>query len=181
MISKQIAHKLALLEEYPSQYIYRLSEMDQKVYNYIVVKKCPQKDVAKFLGITQGAVSSRLNKILRRLQFMQTMSPFDLDQIEEDLKGILTPLERAVLKSLAETTCQQETALRVNNLFNLEGKKALNQIKARYKFQMAWSKVIGQKNPKYEKYVRLFKYIQDNLYMLHDLKLPQFERGAVCI
>jgi predicted transcriptional regulator len=177
MVENQSSRLREKLKEY-SQYAYRLSEYEQKVYEYIIIKGYRQEDAAKILSITQGAVSSKLSRILERLKFLKIICAFDLTKIDEDLKDILNPIERETLRALAETTCQSETAKRMNLMFNLSGKKAMTQVKIRHKFHKAWDKLRRENKQSYRPYVTLFGYIQDNLYTMHEVKLPQFERGA---
>ena len=166
------------LEVY-SQYVDKLPETDREFYYYAVRKRFKQKAIAKIMGVTQGAVSSRLSKIMKRVKFLEVMSSFDLEKIDEDLGDILDPFEREILKQLAETTCQEDTARRVNVMFNTSGKKVMNQVKIRHRFQKAWAKLVEAKNENIKKYVTLFGFIQENLYMMHEVKLPQFERQIV--
>ena len=79
----------------------RLSEFDQQVYDLAVKKKFRQSEIARIVGITQGAVSSRLSRMLKRLKFLETLDTFNLSRIDEELTGLLDPMEREILKNLA--------------------------------------------------------------------------------
>ena len=166
------------LGEY-AEYIPRLSESDQEVYDLAVRKMGRQKEVAAWMGMTQGAVSSRLSKILKRVKFLKMLDSFDLSGMDEDLVDLLDTLEIEIVRNMVETTCQEETARRVNRLFGLSGKDAMNQIKVRYRFHQAWEKLTARRTRKYRKYAMLLGFIQDNLYMLHEVKNPYFEKGFI--
>lgn len=160
-------------------YVEGLPELDQDIYELAVEKRYKQKIIASMKGITQGAVSSRLKRILRRLMYLESLSHFNLTEMRSELQEVLDPMEMEIVTSMAETTCQEETARRLNRMFNLAGDNALTQVKVRHRFRKAWDKVMekGAENPMCQKYSVLFGFVQDNLYVLYELKHPHFARG----
>ena len=70
---------------------------------------------------------------------------------------------------MLETTCQSETARRLNELYE---DTTMNQVKVRYRFEKCMDKMKEAHHP----YLNLFLLIKKNLYMIYDLKLPQFGR-----
>jgi hypothetical protein len=167
-----------LFEENPD-FVNRLPRMEQELCNLYIVKSFDQKNIAQLYGITQGAVSSRLKRITERLQFMKQISlNFDITQFDQTLSPLFNPFEIELLRSMLETTCQSETARRLNVLFNLTKKSnskkynSMNQVKVRYRFEKCLNELKKYHHPYYE----LFKMIKQNLYLLYEVKLPHFSR-----
>jgi len=155
-----------------------------------------QKETAKLIGVTQGAVSSRMRRAQERLTFMKEMSQFDLSTLDHDITEILDKytiklihrtaqkslqkkdLILEVIKGMIETTSQTETARRLNSVFNLTGHDQMNQIKVKHRYETVLNLLgrIKDQNPRYEEYYRLLSLVKHNLYKLHEVRLPRFER-----
>jgi len=148
-------------------FLKKLPGFERELYFYRTEKKMHQKDIAKIMGVTQGAISSRLSRLVRRIQFMQRLQEYDLSNFEQALSPLFSPFEIDVLKGMLETTCQSETARRLNELYE---DTTMNQVKVRYRFEKCMDKMKEAHHP----YLNLFLLIKKNLYMFHDLKLPQF-------
>jgi hypothetical protein len=133
-----------------------------------------QKETAQMLMVTQGAISSRMHRIKKRLVFIRRCKKFNIRENELDF---FDPLNKAILKGLAETTCQSETAHRINEAFNLSGKDAMTQVKVRHRFGKCLKDLerCSKKNPIYKRYFNYFKFISKNLYMKHEIRLPQYD------
>ena len=161
-----------LYNYYP--YIQYLPISEQKIIEYMNAG-LHQKAVSKILGVTQGAISSRLNRLKERLMFIREWKKFKID--DEDLK-LLDPFSVALLKSLAETTCQSETAHILNRVFGLSGQDKMNQVKVRHRFNKCLKEIgwVAKKNPRLKEYLEYFQFINDNLYILHEVRLPHFDR-----
>jgi len=155
-------------------YLKYLPKAEQELLEYLK-KGMKQKTIGSLMRISQGAVSSRIQRIKKRLNFIQSWEKFKI--IDSDLER-LTPLNREILKILSMTTCQSETALLINERFHLTGRSKMTQVKIRHRFERSlqeieeWSK--EEKN--YIKYIEFFTLIKNNLYLLHEVRLPQFER-----
>lgn len=181
-----------------SEYVVFLPETEQTLIMYMS-QDMPQKEIARIMGVTQGAVSSRLKRAIQRLTFLKELKKFNFDNFEQDLQPIFSNLEIALLKSMTETTCQSETARILNNTFN----NGMTQVKVRYRFEKCiiylkglcealnyQSQVrdkfgavlkdstgkpdIALDAKKYLKYYKLFTLVKANLYKLHEVKLPHF-------
>jgi predicted transcriptional regulator len=157
----------------------RLPKAEQNLYELHIVKKFNQKEIASLLGVTQGAISSRLSKIVKRLEFMQKLSKFDLSEFENKLRTLFDPFEIELLRGMLETTCQSETARRLNVLFNLMEKcenvknyNAMTQVKVRHRFEKCLLKMQKENHP----YFDLFSFVKKNLYIMHEVKLSHFSR-----
>jgi len=161
----------------PALYIRRLSETEQNIYNLIEINGLDQKSVAKLEGVTQGAISSRLSRICKKIGYLYQISQFDVSNIDNDLGHIFGPFETELVKGMIGTTCQSETARILNQMFNLMGNKKMNQVKIRHRFEKCLKQLKDNKDPLLIKYYNLLKMTKENLYMLYEVKLPKWERG----
>ena len=183
------------------RFIPKLPEYEQTLLDYYL-RHIKQVDIAKYLKCTQGAVSSRLRKIVKRLTFMEQLEKFNLNDIEQDLKPIChkpfwigkgpkksckgywddldTRIDMEVIKGMIQTTSQTGTATIVNGSLNLSGPKKLNQVKVRNRFKNCLIKLKGlSENPLYKDYLELLEMVDHNLYMLNEVKHPHFERDTL--
>lgn len=179
------------------KFIPKLPEYEQTLVEYYM-RRMKQQEIATFLGCTQGAISSRLRKIVKRISFMEKLERFNLNQIEQDLKPIChkpycvvgkgpkkwddldTRIDLEVIKGMIQTTSQSGTATIVNDTLNLSGPKKMNQVKVRNRFKNCLTKLKGlSENPLYKNYLELLEMIDHNLYVLHEVKHPRFERGVI--
>lgn len=171
--------------------------------------KMKQEQIAKLFGITQAAVSYRLHRGIRRIQFLRTIPELEHEEFEKDLGHYFSDQDREILWRMYETTCQSEIAKQMNLT---QGRvrhrffRSLNKIKeliiedARQKhvevgllkksnknsFEIKAAEqelhtVIN--NSAYGKYWTVFYAISDKHFnILHEVSLPQFrDRGDAMI
>jgi DNA-directed RNA polymerase specialized sigma24 family protein len=137
-----------------------------------------QKEIAEFFGVTQGAVSHRLSRAEKRLDFLKKMP-----KLSEDIRKILnkhfTTFEIDLLNYMVETTCQSKTAELLNKKYKLQGKNVMTQIKVRHKFDRYIDKMkkLKRTHKDLRDCYKLAQYIKNNLYMLHEVILPHFDKG----
>ena len=139
-----------------------------------------QKDIAKMFGVTQGAISSRLSRAKKRLRFLRDLPKISDKEIDERLGGMFDVLDVAIIKSMMKTTCQSKTAYLMNAQFELvDIKKRMTQVKVRHRFEKCLFKLEAQmcREPDLKKYHHLLLFIKGNLYKLHEVKLPHFDRA----
>jgi hypothetical protein len=163
-----------IIEENPEFYK-KLPRYEQNLYDYYIIKGMNQKDIAKILHKTQGSISSRLSKMKRRLVFMCELKPYNVtyEALKGDLSKDFTTLEIEILWAMYETTCQSETATRINYIFNLKNFcEKMNQVKIRHRFGLCLDKLKTLNSIYYQP----FNMIKNNLYALHEVKLPHFTR-----
>jgi predicted transcriptional regulator len=144
-----------------------------------------QKDIAKMFSVTQGAVSSRLRRAADRLQFLRDLPKITDAEIETGLAKVFDdPIEIEIIKCMKETTCQSRTAVLINKKFNLvSDKEKMTQVKVRHRFEkcLARLKVLKDSDPKYRRFYDFLFFIKNNLYALHEVHLPHFDRGPYAI
>jgi len=163
-----------------SDLIPKLPEMEKTIVD-LFFHDVKQKDIGKILGITQGAVASRISKLMSRLAYLKELKGIDFNIFFQDIEKICTPLELEIIKVILETSCQTQTAWVINGKLGLKGPKKLNQIKVRHKFEsvMELLKEIGEHSNRYRRHYKTLQKIKENLYVLHEVKLPHFDRKAV--
>ena len=165
-------------------FLEKLPERERDLLNLYHKERKNQKDIAKMFGVTQGAVSSRLNRAKSRLRFLREMPKIELSDIDRNLSAHFNIIEIEIIKCMMVTTCQSKTASLINERFGLkEDKKRMTQVKVRHRFEkcITYLGEIRKKNPSMTRYYNLLGYIKDNLYMLHEVRLPHFDRGAFCV
>lgn len=139
-----------------------------------------QKDIAKMFGVTQGAVSSRLSRAKKRLRFLRDLPKITEEEIDADLKELFDEIELSIIKTMIQTTCQSRTAFLINEKYGLiDEKKRMTQVKVRHRFEKCLCRLgmEAKRNPLFKKYFLLLEKIKQNLYALHEVKLPHFDRG----
>jgi DNA-directed RNA polymerase specialized sigma24 family protein len=161
-----------------------------------------QEQIAKIFNITQAAVSYRLARARRRIQFLFTIPVLDKDVFESDLSELFSEQDREIMWRMYETTCQSKIAKQMG----------LTQGRVRHRFFRALDKIkelIEQEtrpiylklqqlekngahesdvafarqdcedaidNSKYAKYYTVFFSISDKHFnILHEVSLPQFQ------
>ncbi len=161
-----------------------------------------QEQIAKLFGITQAAVSYRLARGRRRIQFLTTIPVLDKESFEDDLYEVFPKQDMEIMWLMYETTCQSEVAKQlgltqgrvrhrffrslsqISNLIAEEAKekyfkvqllKNMDSDEEDIKEAMdEMYKVID--DSKYSKYHKVFSSISDKRFnILHEVSLPQFK------
>jgi len=165
-------------------FISRLPAREMDLIELYYCKGKNQKDIAKIFGVTQGAISSRLARAKKRLQFLRNLPKIDKFEMEEALKEFFEPIEVEVVMCMLETTCQSRTAEILNERLSLtDDKNRMTQVKVRHRFEkcLAAMKSHSSKRPELARYCHLMSFIKKNLYKLHEVSLPHFDRGRVVV
>ncbi len=142
-------------------------------------KEKKQKEIASFFSISQGAVSHRLTRAIKRLFFIRDMPKIGDRELQNRLKEVFTESDADVVFYMIRTTCQSKTAQIVNKKYR---QCNLTQVKVRHKFHRAVLQLSerAKDDPRYEVTATLAQYIlEKGLYMLHEVKLPHFDKGSV--
>ncbi len=149
-----------------------------------------QDQIAKLFGVTQAAVSYRLNKGKRRIQFLRTIPHISLSEFKSDLKTSFTDQESTLLWNIYSITCQSKVAKMMG----------LTQGRVRHKFFRAMATLkkvfleniesIRKTDPSasdtasvYHKYIKALGLISDKKFnIMSEVSLPQFaNRGDTTI
>lgn len=165
-------------------FLSRLPEREIDLIELYCKYRKNQKDIAKIFGVTQGAISSRLARARARLDFLKALPKISDEEIDHALGGLFDSLELEIIKSMMKTTCQSKTAQLINQKFELiEEKKRMTQVKVRHRFEKCLIRLEYEmkSHSEFKRYYNLLVFIKKNLYKLHEVVLPHFDRGrCVC-
>lgn len=142
--------------------------------------KKKQKEMAMIFSISQGAVSHRLARAAKRIQFLRDMPKIEDSVLMTQLREVLPQIDAEVTFFMIRTTCQSRTAQILNERRGNSHHGRLTQVKVRHKFHRAVGilKDKAEEFPKYQTTADLAAYIlKCGLYMLHEVKLPHFYKG----
>jgi hypothetical protein len=159
-------------------FIDKLPERERDLLDMYYKKNKKQKEIAFFFGVTQGAISHRLSRAIKRLEFLRDMPKLNIN-IKSLLAKNFLPFEIDLIICMIETTCQSETADLLNVKYKLTGKNKMTQVKVRHKFDRYLERIskLRRKNQDMKDCHKLVSYVQRNLYMLHEVILPHFNKG----
>jgi DNA-directed RNA polymerase specialized sigma24 family protein len=188
-----------------AHYLNRIPDREADLITLYYKDKMKQEQIARLFGITQAAVSYRLHRGIKRIQFLRTIPELNTDEFELELGPKFNDQDREILWRMYKTTCQSEIAKQMgltqgrvrHRFFRALGRiKDLIAEEVREKqayFQMVVkqekSKEIIEEakedldqcinNSKYSKYWKVFHAISDKHFnLLHEVKFPQFaDRG----
>lgn len=172
------------------KYISRLPEYEQHLVEYFM-RRITQKDIARLLKCTQGAISGRIRKVIRRIEFLKTLEKYNIKKIIQDLKPFCGNLaeegadrDQLIIETLIRTTSQTDTANIVNRIQGLEGPEKMTQVKVRHRYERCLIRLRRLKEGipsgtrfKYAKHLNLLELVKKSLYSLNEVKLPQFDRS----
>jgi predicted DNA-binding protein YlxM (UPF0122 family) len=146
-----------------------------KLYYYQGKK---QKEIAEIFAVTQGAISHRLSRASKRLRFLRDMPKIG-NSLDIVLKPYFNAFEIDIISTMIETTCQSKTAELLNIKYRFLGDEKMTQVKIRHKFERFIERLKKLKRHSIELSIcfKLLEYIRDNLYMMHEVVLPHFDRG----
>lgn len=161
-------------------YLHRLPNKEQDMVDLYYFRKKRQKDIARMFSITQGAVSHRLSRARKRLRFLRDMPKVEDRVLLERLSAEFSRMDSDIIYHMTKTTCQSLVAKIVNDKYGLSGQDVLTQVKVRHKFFKAIERLreLGEKDPTYRMIHLLTMHIRNGSYLLHEVKLPHFDKGS---
>lgn len=165
------------LEDFKS-FVEKLPQREIDLIEMYYKRRKKQKEIAHFFGVTQGAISHRLSRARKRLAFLRDMPKLSQD-MRDLLKTYFDIFDIDVMIYMIETTCQSKTAEILNEAYSLKGKDRMTQVKVRHKFDRSIEKLkkLKKNNISLKDCYNLVTYIKNNLYMLHEVILPHFDKG----
>jgi DNA-directed RNA polymerase specialized sigma24 family protein len=134
-----------------------------------------QADIAIIFGVTQAAISYRLDRGIQRIKFLLRIPSVTEEELRRDLPGAFPQqIDVNILVGMWSTTCQSEVA-------KLLG---LTQGRVRHRFFKAVRVLeeAAEEDETYEPYKRIFSAIADKGFnSLREVILPQWQgRGGDC-
>jgi len=186
------------------KYLDRIPEREADLIKLYHHDKMKQEQIAKLFRITQAAVSYRLHRGIKRIQFLRTIPELGEEQFDLELGPKFSEQDREILWRMYQTTCQSEIAKqmkltqgrvrhrffralqRIKDLISDEAKEL--QIRVQMLRKQGRASDVDQAerdlgdsidNSRYGKYYTVFFAISDKHFnILHEVSLPQFrDRG----
>jgi len=150
----------------------RIPAREADLIKLYYIDKKRQTDIAEIFGVTQAAISYRLDRGLQRIKFLLSIPQVTEQQLRKDLQVIFRDIDVDILVGMWQTTCQSEVASQLG----------LTQGRVRHRFFKA-VKVLEARasiEPAYEPYCRIFSAIASKRFnILREVKLPQWaDRGG---
>lgn len=112
-------------------FLYRIPRREADLITLYHRDRMKQEQIAKIFGITQAAVSYRLHRGIRRIQFLRTIPELEKDSFELELGSKFSDQDLEILWRMYETTCQSEIAK----------KMGLTQGRVRHRFFRALGRI----------------------------------------
>ena len=113
------------------KYLDRIPDRESDLITLYCRNGMKQEQIAKMFRITQAAVSYRLHRGIRRIQFLRTIPELSKDMFELEMGPKFTDQDREIMWRMYETTCQSEIAKRMN----------LTQGRVRHRFFRSLAKI----------------------------------------
>jgi DNA-directed RNA polymerase specialized sigma24 family protein len=151
----------------------RIPEREADLIDLYYLHKKRQADIAVIFGVTQAAISYRLDRGLQRIRFLLSIPQVSEEEMRRDLPDVpFKPIDVDILIGMWLTTCQSEVASRLG----------LTQGRVRHRFFGA-VKTLERKaseDSRFEPYSKIFVSIASkNFNVLREVKLPQWSnRGG---
>jgi len=151
----------------------RIPEREADLINLYFLQKKRQADIATIFGVTQAAISYRLDRGIQRIKFLLSIPQVEKADLCRDLAEVFPQaIDVDILVGMWETTCQSEVATRLN----------LTQGRVRHRFFKAVRilEAAADADHKYEPYSQIFSAISSKHFnILREVKLPQWaDRGG---
>jgi len=151
----------------------RIPEREADLIQLYYIQKKRQADIAEIFGVTQAAISYRLDRGLQRIRFLLSIPQITEEDMRRDLPSVPFKLiDVDILVGMWQTTCQSEVAARLG----------LTQGRVRHRFFGA-VKVLEKKakeDKKFDPYHRVFSALASKRFnILREVRLPQWSnRGG---
>lgn len=150
----------------------RIPQREADLICLYYIQKKRQADIADIFGVTQAAISYRLDRGLQRIKFLLEIPPVTEEDLRRDLPLVFKEIDVSILVGMWQTTCQSEVASRLG----------LTQGRVRHRFFKAVKTLAeaASSEPKFVPYHKVFSAISSKRFnILREVKLPQWaNRGG---
>lgn len=150
----------------------RIPEREADLIHLYFMQRKRQADIAAIFGVTQAAISYRLDRGIKRIKFLLSIPQVTEEDIRSDLPDVFPQLDIDILVGMWATTCQSEVAATLN----------LTQGRVRHRFFKAVEKLeeAAERDERFVPYHKIFSAIAGKKFnILREVKLPQWaDRGG---
>lgn len=152
----------------------RIPEREADLIDLYYIQRKRQADIAEIFGVTQAAISYRLDRGLQRIKFLLSIPSITEEDIRRDLPAIFKEIDVDILVGMWQTTCQSEVATRLG----------LTQGRVRHRFFKAvktlQQAVEAEGGSTFTPYHKVFSAISaKNFNVLRAVKLPQWSNRGL--
>lgn len=118
-------------------------------------QKIRQTTIANLYNVSQPTVCYRLARGATRLRYLIDMPPYEEDELEKDLSGVLSdPIDVKIMVGMLKTTCQSDVAKTLGT----------SQGFVRHRFLRTIAQL--EQIPAMENYVKVFRHVFGNINIL---------------
>ena len=151
----------------------KIPDREADIVHLYFIRKKKQADIAEIFGVTQAAISYRLDRGIQRIRFLLSIPQVTEEEMRRDLPGVpFKSIDVDILVGMWLTTCQSEVANRLG----------LTQGRVRHRFFGAVKTLEkrAQEDSAFMRYHRVFSAIAGKKFnILREVKLPQWaSRGG---
>lgn len=151
----------------------RIPEREADLIFLYFIQEKRQADIAEIFGVTQAAISYRLDRGIQRIRFLLSIPQVSEEELRSDLPKVFSQkIDVDILVGMWETTCQSEVATKLG----------LTQGRVRHRFFKAVETldVAAKEDEAFEPYRKIFHAISSKKFnILREVKLPQWaDRGG---
>lgn len=146
----------------------RIPEREADLIHLYFIQRKRQADIAIIFGVTQAAISYRLDRGIQRIKFLLSIPQVTEDELRRDLPEVFSQqIDVDILVGMWSTTCQSEVA---NQLHLTQGRVRHRFFKAVKTLEKA-----ATDNEKLEPYRKIFSSIANkNFNIMRAVSLPQW-------
>jgi DNA-directed RNA polymerase specialized sigma24 family protein len=172
-IPYQDAHYSTLRWDEIAPVLSRLPALEQDILTLYYRYKKYERDISSILGITQGAVSTRISRALQRLQYIREVDRLPDVSILEHLfpEKIISQRMYHTIVSLIETTCQSETARRLH-----VAQTTVAQRMRTAEHRLRYYHARHPNNSLYRDCLQIVKFVNCSYRKLHEITYSRFKR-----
>lgn len=151
----------------------RIPDREADLIQLYYIQHKRQADIAEIFGVTQAAISYRLDRGLQRIRFLLSIPQVSEEEMRRDLPKIpFKPIDVDILIGMWKTTCQSEVASSLG----------LTQGRVRHRFFGAVKTLEkrAKEDDLFDPYHRVFSAIAGKHFnILREVRLPQWSnRGG---
>lgn len=126
--------------------------------------KVTQTGISELFGVSQPTVCYRLQKATKRLQYILSLPNYPLEDIEKDVRGVLSgELDVQIMLLMLQKTCQSEVARELKVGQGLVRHRFLKHLR------------LFKRIPNMEKCVEVFDHVANNFNILKDTNRTVWE------
>lgn len=152
-------------------YLQFLPPREADIIELYFCRRKRQSDIADMFGITQAAVSYRIDRSCKRLRFILGLPQVTEEDMERDLKRYFNEVDTSILMEMYRTTCQS----RVSKTLNISSGRV------RHRFFKAVDSLAAlvSKDATMAPYAKIFQEVKDAGSLRVEVSLPQWQDRGV--